>query len=485
MYPFTTSYLKGLTIIFVFLVCSGLYAQEEKTEVGDTTLLHLLLRGPEWQENLNYSLMNSAAKGDTLSIRWLLNYGAEIDASTVENITPLLFAIANNRKDAVKVLLEYGPKIDYMSSFWDTPLIVAVKNQNLEIAEILIRDSADINMPDKFGATPLHYASIYGYFYITDMLLYYEAAVFKKSNDGVTPLMAAVWAGYADIADLLIQNGANPEDSDNLGFTPFLLAAQNGDTVIMDLLLKRRVDIYEKNSYNYNALDLAIKSNSSDAVEYLLRKGNRWTEENRGATDPYSVAASYSRKEIATLLQKYNISRARKFGFDQVSFTGSARLHFHDYYTGFSISTKEPLLNAGIVAGIDIKPTYTRILIRESDNIYYQYYDKSSVFYAGLFKEFLIKDNPLNGSLSVRGSLTAAYTFGNKLKGTGITPENKIQINPGVGLIWNKDAISILGCLEYLSTEFYKVGPVWLRLGASFSFFSNNSRAPGKIIKWY
>ncbi len=485
MITFLQSCCRGLLLGFLFSLSVSLYSQVEKIELTDTSTYLPLLRGFSWRENLNQALMEAAVNGDTISIRWLIRNGAETDATSVENITPLMFAIANNHKAAVNVLLEYNPRIDFLSGFSETPLLIAVKNRNLEIAEILIRDSADVNMADRYGATPLHYAAIYGYFYMVDMLLYYNAAVYKKSNDGITPLMAAVWSGFPEITDLLIQNGSNPEERDNSGFTPFLLAAQNGDTLIMDMLLERNIDLYEQNNFRYNALDLAIKSNSTDAVEYLLSKGDKWNDSGNSAINPYDVAITYSRKEMIDLLEKYDIEKTSKPGFDQVSLSASARLHLHDYFTGMSVALKDPFLTAGIFTGCDIKPSYTRVLMQTSENEYYQYFDRRSMVYGGIFKEFIIRDNPLKGNLSVSGSLALAYTFGNKFKGTNVVPESNLKFNPAVELNWNKNWITVFGRLEYLGTELYKVGPVWLRIGISYNLFFNNSRAPGKIIKWY
>jgi ankyrin repeat protein len=470
--------------LIILILCLSIPAFSQGSET-DTSQYIPLLSGPDLQNTLNYSLMVASTEGDTVSIEWLVRHGAEVDAETYEHITPLMFAVANNKVDGVKELLKYRPDVNVISDYSETPLLIAVKNQNLEIAELLIRDSADVNYSDKWGATPLHYASIYGYFYLVDMLLYYDAKIYSKSNDGTTPLMAAIWAGYSDVADLLLQNGADPEERDNLGFTPFLIAAQNGDTVIMDLLLKRRINIYEVNNSNYNALDIAIKSNQKDGTEYLLRKGDKWSNSGSDVVNPYSIAEIYGRKDLAVILKNNNIPRDYKFGFDQVIFNISANATFHDYFIGVSLSFKEPSLNAGIFAGCDIKPTYTRVLIKESENLYYQYMDKGSIAYAGLFKEIPLTNNPLRSNFVLTGSLAIAYRFGDKFKGTEIVPEMKLRIVPCVGLKWSRDPFNITSNLSYMKTEFYKVGPIWFRIGFSYTLFFNDIRASGKIIKWY
>jgi ankyrin repeat protein len=477
-------YYFRIQILIVFLSIPVSLLSQEETEI-DTSGYMSFGFGAKESEVLNFNLMVAASKGYVSEIQRIIKNGADPDTRTYEKVTPLMYAVANNQLDAVKALLAYNIDVNAMSAFSETPLLAAVKNGNVEIAETLIRDSANINLADRYGATPLHYAAIYGYFYMVDMLLYYEAQINYKTNDGTTPLIAAIWAGNSDIADLLIQNGADPEEKDNIGFTPLLVAAQNGDTVIMGMLLKRDINLYEVNKFNYNALDISIKSNQKEATSYLMRKGDKWTTNGNKSVSPYLVAAKYSRKEIAGLLEKNNVPKTYKFGFDQVAISASFKGCLYDYFTGVGISFKEPSINGGIFAGLDLKPGYTRVLMKETETLFYQYMNKSSMIYVGLFKDFSITNYAIKGNWYFSGSLAAGYTFGNKLKGTGITPDNKIRIIPGIALKWTRDNLNFYGGFDVLKSEFYKVGPVWLRVGVSYNIFFDNIRAPGKEIKWY
>jgi ankyrin repeat protein len=482
MLSICNKYLKILVLIFLLSIPASVFSQDVEL---DTTIN---ITGPlssDDQAELNQYLMMAATSGQTEVMRWLIRNGAEVDSKTYQNATPLMFAVANNNLEAVKTLLQYKPDVNIFTTNSETPLLAAAKNGNLEIAEALIRDSADINFADIHGATPLHYASIYGYFYLTDMLLYYNATNDIKSKDGNTPLMAAIWSGFADIADILIQNGANCGEKDNQGFTPLMIAAQNGDTIIMEILLKKQVNIYEINNFYYDALDISIRSNQKTATEYLLRHGYKGEKKLPETISPYTVAIKYSRAEITNLLKKNGILENRRFGFDQVSFSISAKLSFHDYYTGANIVFKEPVLNGGIIAGIDFKPDYTRVLMKVNDDTYNQYFDKSSIVYGGVFKDIPVTDRPYGGNWIFTSSLIGAYEFGNKLKGTNIAPGNKFKIIPAVGFRWISNNFSLSGNLEYMKSEFYKIGPVWIRLGIAYNIYLDNYRAPGKAIKWY
>jgi ankyrin repeat protein len=470
-----------LLLIFLINIPSPIFSQ---VVVLDTTMnLSHPLTSVE-KADLNNYLMLAASTGTIPAIDWLLKNGAEIDCKNEEEATPLIIAIANDQTEAVKTLLKYKPDVNIKTIFSETPLLAAVKNGNLDIAEALIRDSADINLSDKNGATALHYASVNGNFYITDMLLYYEAETDLKSNDGTTPLIAAIWADNADIADLLIYNGANCEEKDNQGFTPLMVACQMGDTLIMKLLLDKKVNIYEANDYHYDALNHAIRSFRGDAINYLFYRGYKLEARLPNTVSPYYVAMRYNRPGIIKILKKNKVPDDQKFAFDRVAISTSIKFTSHDFFTGINVALSEPHLNGGIIAGIDFKPGYTRVLMKTAENTYYQYKDKSAMFYGGLFKDFYLTNNPYKVNWVFTASAVSAYGFGSKLKGTNIIPWNKIIFIPSIGIKLNGTGFSVFSNIDYMNTMFYKIGPVWLRFGMSYNIFFNYDKSPLKIIKW-
>jgi ankyrin repeat protein len=434
---------------------------------------------------LENNLMVAASNGFDKEIERLISKGADINVVSYQGATPLVFAVANNHLSSVLTLLAHNPDVNKLTSNNETPLLISVKNQNLEIAEALIRGGADIDLADKTGATAIHYAALAGNFKMTDLLLYYNADCNKKANDGTTPLMAAILAGYTDITDLLFQNGANLESRDNDGYTPFLIAAQTGDTMVMNLLLKEGVDLYEKNKFNYNALALAIESNHKSAVELLLENGDKWTSPEKEGVNPYTVAYAFGRKDIIDLLEKKKMAGRQGLRIDEVSIIASSIFNNRDYFTGLSVSLKEPLLNAGIVTGCDLKPTYTKVLVKNSENTYYQYLDRSFIVYAGLFKDFTLSEKISGFNFMFSTSLSAGYNFGIEYRGTNISPSQKVRLLPSAGIKIQKQHFTFNTSLEYMNTDFYRIGPLWLRAGIAYNHFLSKTRVPEKTIKWY
>jgi ankyrin repeat protein len=481
MYFPKSSFLKVL--ILILLSGSSLYVRSQDIIV-DTNEYIPILRGPDVQNMLDYQLFLAASQGNSIGIDWLLRHGANVDAMTSQGITPVIFAVSAGEKDALKILLKYKPDLNVISGFNESALIVAVKDHKPDIAELLLRDSAVVNLRDKHGFTALHFAAIYGYTDIADLLLYYDADINIRSNDGFTPLMVAAYAGSAEVTDLLLQNRARVLEKDYDGFTSLMLAAQNGDTLIIDLLLKRGADIEAVNRYNYDALDLAIKMNYSETVQYLLKKDLNRDSTGIKPVNPYAVASVYRRKDMIDILRENGVPETVRRGFDQVSFAVSAKFCFHNIYTGFSVTAREPRNNLGIFAGFDLEPGWSRVLVKETENLYYQYMDKSYLVYGGIMKELNLTDNAYKGNWYFNGSLAAGYSFGNEFKGTNIKPESRLRFIPSAGFRYNRNAFNFQIGLEYTNTEYYKIGPVWLRTGISFNIDFNRYRGPVKVIKW-
>jgi ankyrin repeat protein len=469
-------------IVLPLLMCLpfNLHSQTEGSIFDTTGYLPLIVSGA-----LEYNLMLAASEGYYTEVERMILKGADPNAESGDGVTPLVYAVINRRLNTVKALLQNDADVNHITERMETPLLTAVKNMDFEIAETLIRYGAEVNYRGNYGAAPLHFASAYGFSDIADLLLYYDAEVDIESNDGTTPLMAAIWAGWSDVARLLIMNGANLEARDAEGFTPFLIAAQNGDTAIMEMLREKGVDIYEKNIHNWDALNLAIRSSQVKSAEMLLRTGDKWNDPGRNVINPRSVAITYREMEMIYLLDRNNFPPEKRIAFDQMAAAVSFKTDFRDFYSGYSISFREPLRNLGIITGFDTKLWYTRVLIKEEENLFYQYPDKSSLVYAGVFKEYALTDNLMRSNYYLTASLSAGYSFGNKLAGTLKTPGNKFRILPAIIFKWTKNSFSLISGLEFTNTEFYKIGPVWFRFGMQQSFFFDNVRAPLKALKWY
>lgn len=490
------SFNKILSTVVVLCMTLQLHAQVTSND----TLEYL----PEYMNDaLEYNLMIAASKGLYTEVERLILRGADVEACTLDGATPLIFAISSAKPGTVNTLLSYSADPNKLTAKLESPLIITLRKLVdlesvgtyaltslletgcLEIAESLIRYGANIDYQDPRGVTALNYAAAYGSFRFVDLLLYYRADIDKRDMTGTTPLMSAIWAGYANVADLLIQNGANLEARDDQGFTPLLIAAQNGDTLMLHYLLNEGVDMYEKCGDGWDALSLCIKFNHKEAAEMLIKSGDKWNDAGRNDMNYYNFAARYGTDEIFEMLEKYNFPNKYRPKISQLEVSLSAKLNTKDIYTGMKFTFREPRKNIGFVTGFDTKLWYTKVMLKINEDLYYQYLDKSSLIYAGVFKDIQLTDNPLKSNFYFSGSLSAGYWFGSKFKGTSTAPKSKIMILPAAGLKWVKSSFSLYAGLEYMNTDFYKLWPIWLRAGLSYNFDFEFAKTPVKIIKWY
>lgn len=470
------TYFNKFTIKTIFLILAGCQS------------LMSLGQDPYYQyQDPEYVLLVAASQGDTNLIRRLITAGVEPDTKSDIGATPIYYAVTNQFHHAVLVLLELGVDPDIPTFRGETPLHAAIKIQNLQIAELLIRNGADMNIEDVNGATPLHYAALYGYYYETDMLLYYEADIETRAIDGTTPLMAAVMSGSFDIADILLKAGANVNSTDQGGFSPILLAAQNGDTIMTELLLLYGADLYSITKDGYNAAAIAIREGRPDYFEYLFSKGNLWSGPE--AVNLWRVTEFYRRNEMVPLLQKYQVQREKTAVLNNVSAGISFLTTNHQSFAGVSLGTRKDIKGLGVITGLDFKPFDNRILIMDDDGSgidqLTQYVDRRNVAYAGIFKEVVVLETNPKARLLLTLTGKAAYVFGNKYPGTVLRPDHKLTFVPAVSLSYEIMGYDISIAAEYMRTEVYKSGPIWIRAGFKYNYYIGNVKTKGKSIKWY
>lgn len=468
-----------LSIIFLLMLLVPAASAQDNTAAIDTSDYL------PFPEGLNTNLMIAAAKGYPSEVHRLIKLGAEIDATDYENISALIYAVANNNLTTVKALLDYEPDTEMFTNSGESALHIAAKDNMPEIAEVLIRSETDINLRDRHGATPLHYASAYGYLYMCDLLLYYGADIEARSNDGSTALISAVYSGQAPVSDLLLQSGSDPNIPDNEGYTPFIIAAQNNDTLMMSLLLDKGANPLAVNEYMYDALGMAIRNDHYEAFRYMADRAKPGWYENTETVSPVLVARKYGRTKMLQELQDAGFTEPARLSFDHVKIKAGIKTAMNDYYTGMGISLKDPLLKLMINAGFRMKPGYSRVLVQSGENSFYQYYDKRYIIYGGLGKEFKLMETYSGGTLSVDINLNAGYMMTEKYRGTEIKPPEMIKIMPGAVLRWNREKFNIYAGYEYMKTDLYRIGPSWLSLGISYDIYFDKLRSPAKKIKWY
>lgn len=93
---------------------------------------------------LSEELLNVAKKGDAAAVKSLLAKGADVNAKTRYNQTPLMFAAQQGHIEIVKTLLEAGADLNVTDTFYKsvTALSAAADKGHVEIVKLLLEKGA-------------------------------------------------------------------------------------------------------------------------------------------------------------------------------------------------------------------------------------------------------------------------------------------------------------------------------------------------------
>jgi ankyrin repeat protein len=283
------------------------------------TSIYLLPRGASFvtpsirdAEGLT-ELHRAAGRGDTATVRDLLDHGADIDAlDSKMGVSVLHKAIYSGNPETVRLLLQRGALIDLQSpSNGNTPLHDALYfkgKRGMEIIKMLLDGRANLAIKNRAGLTPIDSAHLLHDDAAIKMLeaewarrfpqAFAELMAAVRNNNlrklkeiapknkallsvqdeqGFSPLLWAAREGMDEIVAVLLANGADPNQLDfwmkaNSGHK----AAFWGRAKVMALLVKNGLDINAKGGYNgYTPLHDAVNGGHLDVVRVLLDAGAR------------------------------------------------------------------------------------------------------------------------------------------------------------------------------------------------------------------
>jgi len=431
------------------------------------------------------NLQTAASLGACNEIIRLFVKGADVNNFIGHTATPLHYAVSSGKWEAVEILLLLGANPDRKDMYGNSPLVTAVRANNLAIAEKLIRYGASVTQADRQNSTPLHHSAALDNFQMADMLLYYDSPMELRDNEGNTPLMTGVFFGYYDIADLLLQSGADPNAADRLGFTPLMVAAQNNDTIMMRLLTDAGAYLYAVNKYGLDALGCAIISSNKEAASFLLDKGNLWDMESQAGLSVTQLAERYGSREIVKLLNDRGLHDKSVLSFNELSVSAGGWLTTHYSLAGGSVTIEDPARRTGIILGAAVNPLEQRLLVRNNDNIIYQYKVKSNVIYGGVMKEFPLSPTANELRLSFIPSLSLGYRFHSLYEGTGERPDDGICIMPAADMKFTRGSFGLNAGIAYLNMPFYKVSPVWVTMKATYQLTRSMGNFSRKKTRLY
>jgi len=171
----------------------------------------------------NATLMAASERGDLSRVRQLLRDGAQVNQHNSAGKTPLHYAAQCKNVLVVEALIQAGADVNAKTKDNVTPLILSVDMAfgQPDIALALIRAGADVNAAEEDGDTALIVATTESSFEVFQTLLERGANPNARGLNGGTALHYAAMNAFLDRAKLLLEHGADPTIPDSVGKTPY------------------------------------------------------------------------------------------------------------------------------------------------------------------------------------------------------------------------------------------------------------------------
>ena len=440
-------YLNIYIVIFSILF-SGISGFSQGFEITDTTYF---VPGDD-----DFNLIMSSDKGDIANAKLLLGRGANVNAATIDKITPLMYAVQNGNFEMVKLLVDSAADLNRIPYNGATALIVAAKQNLYDIAEFLVQKGASLDIRDEYGVTALHYAAAYNNYDIMDMLIYYGADKETKDSRGNTPIISATFNNSYEAVDLLIQNEANINSIDDGGRTALMVAIHKNNIEIANLLLDKGADITILNKAGMSTLAYAVMAANMPLTVELVNKGADVNQVRYAGESILDLAKKTEDKEIITYLKSVDAKATFHPNWDVSTVGMIFNFNSTDVMNGIFLGPMDSKYQIGINMGFMFRPVANRVLA-DISNVTYQFWERRYYFYLGLEKRFKIIENNKVQSGPYIG-LNEIITFGG-YRGSTLNPKVRLVTAPCIGWYINKPSWGIRVGYEYIDFKTPEISP--------------------------
>ncbi|MBN2176018.1 MAG: ankyrin repeat domain-containing protein [Bacteroidales bacterium] len=422
----------------------------------------------------DYELLVSALEGDTLRVKAFLELGADVNTTSYNGITPLMYAAQEGHLRTVEILIDSGANINTLPENHISALLGATIAGHVYVVDTLILNGAYINTTSSEGVTPVMVTAAYGYPVIADLLLFYGADLSMKDYEGNTALHYGTYYNDFQISELFIKKGADVNATDLEGFTPLMIAAQYGYTGMADLLIQNGADPSVTNENNLNALSLAVIMRRYETADYLIHQGADVNHNISENINQMTLAGEYGDKTIQKMLLENGAVHKRNLWWKWMSVGLDINGNADDFMLGGQITLFESNYGFELLGGYKTRPWTRSVLYETNDpNVLYQFWEKRSVINLGIEKSFEIYRYSFYDFGGIAAGINGAYSYGN-FRGSDKKPDDKFLFIPTAGLFWNFNRVNVKVSYEYMKLKNTKVSPH--RYNVAFSYKFNLSK---------
>jgi ankyrin repeat protein len=431
-----------------------------------------------------FNLIRAVEFGQFEITKLLVDRGINVNASTYEGVTPLMFAAQNGDTEIMRYLIGQGADVNARPDNDVTALISAARTGYYDAAALLLDSGARVDAKDELGLTSLMHASAYNYPGIVDLLVGAGANMEEGDWFGTRPLMMAAFYNCIEAADVLLRRGADPDGKDIWGFTPLMVAVQHGDYDMAWMLLDRGADPKIRNKGGLFALGIAVMNGNEDLVELLLESGANINQDLNYSTNALSLAEEKGDEEMVAFLLENKARYNRRPEISEIR--GGLELNFNgnDFIMGFEAGVSENKYKSFLTTGFLARPSAIRILRPENDTLSYQLWEKRFVWPLTLGKNFQLTGVD-NKSAGFRVHLTGALTWG-RYRGSSMDVGPNYLLVPGAGIYWRDRYFGISFDYQYMPFRVIGVSNHRFKLTLlGFWDFRPRIRYTRKDISWF
>lgn len=453
---------------FSLIICfsTSLFAQYTKVlSTNDTTYSFT---------DAEFELLSAASKGDTNKLLAFLKIGTNVNATTWDDVTPLMYAAQNGHLRCVEILIDKGADVSAKPFSELDALTVACIAGHALVADTLILNGAYVDSRNNDGLTPLMWAAAYNHKLVADILLFYGAKVNTADNFGNTPLHFSCFYASNQTTALLLEKGAIADVSDMNGFTPLMVAAQNGHFENLELLLQAGADINKTNNQNLNALALATINRNTAVINYLLQNEADPRTEISEQLNLYDIAMLADQKQTTSLLDSIGLQPAKGLLIYQWGVHYLMDFNSTDLMLGGSFSLSEAKYGINIEAGFRTRPAVRSVLYEKDVQSFYQFWEKRSILHLAIEKTFPLVQFDPNQKLNAFAGLGFGYTYGS-FRGSSLKPDDRGLLIPLAGFEYQYKLLSLKLNYEYLKLKNSKTSPhrIELQIGMKINMYNS------------
>ena len=272
-----------------------------------TAMTELLRQGAdlEAQTICNETPLHHALDAGLTVVQYLIRLGANVNTPDIYGQTPLHRVVLLRQEDMLKALIAADANVHALNSLHDTPLRIAGDCREVEMMRALIAAGAPVesayDVPENVA---LHFAALWGDSETAAALLENDIVDVNCQNRiHDTPLHMAAAEGHIDTVKVLIKAGANCMATNLRSRTPMHDAVINYEALrLITPMLDAGADINAADEDKNTPLHRAAMINPV-AVKVLLDAGANSEARNDHGDLPLHIAARYNPEATKLLLK--------------------------------------------------------------------------------------------------------------------------------------------------------------------------------------